>query len=455
MAGAYLAAAGINLDEEMSKIQFGASPPPQQSSSPLDAPHASPSSSTPRPPLSRALTKVLGVRLPRKPPNTFWDVSISEGMIESISPHSPAARLGLRANSSILDAHEALLAPSLCHAHIHLDKCFLLSDPKFADLAITDGGFEEAMTLTTAAKERFDEEDLLRRGRALISESLAFGVTAMRAFVEVDGTVGMKDLDAGLKLKAEFEGRCEVQIVAFAQLALFSGSDGGETVRKLMREAAGREGVEGVGSTPYVEDDGEREGANLRWISDLAIEHGKMLDLHMDYHVDVEWQPLVWDALEVLREADWDGRRGKGVCMGHCTRLTLFVESEWTRLREEIGSMPVSFVGLPTSDLYMMRTEDGRRGTLNVPDMIEKYGLQAAVAVNNVGNAFTPQGSSDPLSVASLGVGLYQAGTKKDADVLYVSCSPIQQTCPVIADGQAGVCILTGKRDHRAHTLES
>lgn len=42
-----------------------------------------------------------------------------------------------------------LLSPSLCHPHIHLDKCFLLSHPKYADLRIEKGDFEEAMKLTS------------------------------------------------------------------------------------------------------------------------------------------------------------------------------------------------------------------------------------------------------------------------------------------------------------------
>lgn len=58
------------------------------------------------------------------------------------------------------------------------------------------------------------------------------------------------------------------------------------------------------------------------------------------------------------------------------------------------------------------------RGTLQVLQMIKKYGLNAAMGINNVGNAFTPQGSCDPLSLASLGVGIYQAGTKADAELL-------------------------------------
>lgn len=68
----------------------------------------------------------------------------------------------------------------------------------------------------------------------------------------------------------------------------------------------------------------------------------------------------------------------------------------------------------------MMRTDDQYRGTLHIPEMIEEYGLQAAIAVNNVGNAFTPQGNCDPLSVASLGVGLYSRGTLSDMDLLFV-----------------------------------
>lgn len=52
--------------------------------------------------------------------------------------------------------------------------------------------------------------------------------------------------------------------------------------------------------------------------------------------------------------------------------------------------------------------------------MITEYRLNATISINNVGNAFTPQGNCDPLSIACLGVGLYQAGTQRDAETLYV-----------------------------------
>ena len=64
--------------------------------------------------------------------------------------------------------------------------------------------------------------------------------------------------------------------------------------------------------------------------------------------------------------------------------------------------------------------QDRPRGTLQIPSLLESIpGLRGAIAINNVGNAFTPQGSVDPLSISSLGVGLYHAGRVRDAEALY------------------------------------
>lgn len=398
MAGAYLAAMGVDLDAEMAKIQFGRDAAAAQSA-------ASPATTTP-------VARIVAARLPGRPVSDLWDLSISNGRVGSIEAHDARAPR-LSHLPGVLDASGCLLAPSLCHAHIHLDKCFLLQDPKFADLEIEQGDFAEALALTQKAKLRFEQDDLLRRGRQLIEESIRYGVTAMRAFVEVDADVGFKCLDAGLKLKHEFEARCEVQICAFAQLALFSGPDGGQAIRNLMSEAVVRDGVDVVGSTPYVESKQESMRKNVGWIASLALDHGKFLDLHLDYHVDRAKDAFVWEALETFKSKRWVEEKGKMITLGHCTRLTHFDKGEWSKLREAMGDVPVSFVGMPTSDLFMMRS------TLNVPKLMQEHKLQAAIAVNNVGNAFTPQGSCDPLAIASLGIGVYQTGTRTGAEILY------------------------------------
>jgi cytosine/adenosine deaminase-related metal-dependent hydrolase len=343
----------------------------------------------------KTLKRITNVRISDKPSSTLWDIAIKNGKIASVDSHVDGSD---DHSEETLDGGNRLIAPSLCHAHIHLDKCFLLQDPKFSDLQIESGDFKEAMEMTGEAKSRFEEDDLLRRGARLIEESIQHGVTAMRAFVEVDGVVQMKCLDAGLKLKETFKDRCEVQICAFAQLPLFSGQDGGEEVRKLITNSASFEKVDVLGSTPYVEDDEQKSKDNVKWITQLALKHQKHMDLHLDYFLEEDKKPLVWDTLDIIKELGWDKKGGsRQITLGHCTRLTRFRTDEWTHLRQEVGSLPISFVGLPTSDLFMMRTPENVRGTLPVIELINEYGFNAAIAVNNVGNAFTPYGNCDPL----------------------------------------------------------
>ena len=408
MAAQFLITHGIDLNAEMARIQSDRQKP---------IPNQVGKAASPPPP---QYSKILGVRLPKRPIESLWDITVKNGRIEAVDHHDQTASESIRHLPGVLDAFEKFLAPSLCHAHIHLDKCFLLQDPKFVDLEVIDGSFQEAMDVTAKAKARFEISDLLRRGRRLISESINRGVTAMRAFVEVDDVVQFRCLDAAVSLKREFTNLCDVQICAFAQHALFSGPDDGETNRALMGEAARRQEIDVVGSTPYVENGIENMKSNVQWIVELSRSHEKHLDLHLDYHLDDKREPLAWFVIETLKAKRWSDIHPKTCALGHCTRLTYFNSDEWKKLRNAIGGMNVSFIGLPTSDLYMMRIESRARGTLAIPDLIKRYNFDAAIGVNNVGNAFTPQGSCDPLSVASLGVGVYQAATKQDVELLYV-----------------------------------
>jgi len=358
---------------------------------------------------------------------TAYDITIENGGVASIVPHTHQ-QLSTSHLPGVIDGQCGLLAPSLCHAHVHLDKCFLLQDPKYSDLQIVKGDFAEAMSLTGQAKQRFSEDDLLRRGRRLIEDSTQAGVTCMRAFIEVDEVARMQSLNAGMQLKEEFKDQCFIQICAFAQLPVYDDSNGDER-RKLIEEAIMNDAVEVIGATPYVEDSLEKMKGCVSWAIALALKHKLHLDFHLDYNLDAEQEPLVWFVISELRQQRWleTALPTQKICLGHCTRLTLFSEDDWTRLADEIGSLPISFVGLPTSDLFMMgrpkdRGSQRQRATLQLPEMVQQYGLNCAMSINNIGNAFTPWGTVDPLALASLGIGVYQSGTKSDAELLYVSC---------------------------------
>ncbi|PYH88224.1 Metallo-dependent hydrolase [Aspergillus ellipticus CBS 707.79] len=386
---------------------------------------------------------IQNVRLPGK--DSTWDITISprDGTIASITPHQP------QDHHPISTAPLAL--PALTHPHIHLDKAFIHNTPEYAHLLPSTGTFAEALSSTTAAKRQFTRADLLRRGEWLLAGSVSAGVTAMRAFVEVDQTVNLTCLEAGITLKKGWKDACAVQIVSFAQDPIFSG-EYGEGNRQLMEEAVRRPQVDVIGTTPYVESTVEAGKRNIEWAVERALECDKHVDFHLDYNLDTKTEALVWFVLRTLKEKRWTVHStDKRVMLGHCTRLTLFGEEEWGRLAREIreNALPVSFVGLPTSDMYMASPpsemgHDRSRGTLQVLNMINKHGLDAAIGINNVGNAFTPWGSEDPLSLACLGVGIYQAGTQANAELLYECVSTRARAAIGLSSPASGLALSKG-----------
>lgn len=390
-------------------------------------------------------TKLKNVIVPNIDTVARWDIDITEGRVVSRKPSS-------------CSSCPNLLLPPLCHPHIHLDKPYILtsnqlpseSQPDYSDLAPKTGSFAEALANTSAAKARYTPEDLYLRGSQLLADSYGrHCVTAMRVFVEVDHAVRFKTVEAAVRLKRDFGHLIRIQICAFAQDPIFTGDHGDEN-RALMLQALDRYSgdIEALGTTPYVEQGSdemektEAEQRNISWAVSTALDKGVHLDFHLDYDLD-HGASSIPALCERLEASGWVARAGtsKVVTIGHCTQLTEQPMRTLRGLAEQIRrlGLPIHFVGLPTSDLFMMgRRPGGRdgdgdgdggaelqrlhsrpRGTLQVPSMIRDLGLDACLGTNNVGNAFTPHGDGDPLQLACWGAGIYQAGTPANAELLY------------------------------------
>ncbi|EIM86032.1 Metallo-dependent hydrolase [Stereum hirsutum FP-91666 SS1] len=312
--------------------------------------------------------------------------------------------------------------------------CHWIRGPSLDHVDVVHRTFQEALEVTSTAKARFmhDGTDLYERGKRLVTESILAGVTSMRAFVEIDRIVSMHCLNAGLRLKKEFIKECEIQLVVFAQDPLFddpSATEPGDNYRLLV-EAAATLGVSVIGSAPYVEPSLDQAKRNIKLVLNLAKEGGLHVDFHLDYNLNSSAQPLIYDVIQYMRELQWTSLFSRGsmrqVTIGHGTRYSLFDDQEWRDLKESIGDLPISFVALPQSDLYMMGKTYPRsaklapRGTIPVP-FVADLGLDIALSVNNVENAFTPQGSVDPLPLCSLGVAIYQDASERACQILLVS----------------------------------
>lgn len=369
--------------------------------------------------------KIDTVILPSRGSDKTYDITVTDNIVTSVTP-SPARH-----------RCPGLLLPALCHPHLHLDKAYLLTsnNPTYAHLAPKTGTFAEALATTAEAKSLYTEEDLYLRGAQLLSAIYTQGATSARAFVEVDATTGTLPLTVARRLKREFAHLIELQIVAFAQEPLFSKADG-EANRLVLEQVLASDAAADIavlGTTPYVEADRDASTTNVNWAIQTAIDRHLHLDFHLDYNLDpaddAATPPLTFAVLSRLSHTDWTiNNPHKTVALGHCTQLSRLDPSGLLRLQRAAHNLPVHFVGLPTSDLFMMG-RDARhprpRGTLPCLSLSEPQEdeeqdhLNVCLGVNNVGNAFTPYGTGDPLALASWGVGLYQAGREKDAEALY------------------------------------
>ncbi|KAJ9477218.1 Zinc metallopeptidase, partial [Pseudozyma hubeiensis] len=362
--------------------------------------------------------------------------------------------------STCIDVNSSISIPGgLCHPHIHLDKCYLLDR-----CTLFTGTFSEALTSTSSAKPHFTPDDVRSRMRRLVSSSLSHGVTCMRAFVEVDPTVGLMCLDAGVEVKREFEGRCDVQIVVFAQDAIFYPDDEvkEKEMHRLLEEAAARSEVDVVGSAPYVESLSKRDqeqldereknikqkhqqSRNITHIFDLASKYAKHVDFHLDYDLDPPGseadgtQSMIPFVVSLSQQRIWDHSNGskRSTTMGHCTKLSCFDQHHLEQLASCFSASstanipPISFVALPPSDLYMQGRSQPyasrSRATLPLLTLSSHQSLQHhtnwAMGVNNVANLFTPQGDADPLALLPMMVGVWQSAKPRDCEVLVGSVS--------------------------------
>ncbi|KAI1848290.1 hypothetical protein JX265_013846 [Neoarthrinium moseri] len=382
--------------------------------------------------------KIEGVILPTRGHNASWNLEVSDGIIRTMEPvthqHADAA------------ATPSLLLPALCHPHIHLDKPYILTcnhgtspdHPDYSDLAPRTGSFGEALSNTSKAKERYTAEDLYLRGSQLLATGHRQGVTSLRAFVELDHVTGIQPLTTAIKLKDDFSHLVEIQICAFAQDPIFSTQHGEENRAMISAALADYSAhISALGTTPYVEDSVDASLRNIEWAVATAIHHDLHLDFHLDYNLTAPdtTKPQTYSVIDALERQEWADKanRSNTIVIGHCTQLSNLAAADLANLADRIKSskLPVFFVGLPTSDLFMMGRPDPSspqhrphhrpRGTLHVPSLIKDYSMSACLGVNNVGNAFTPYGTGDPLQLASWGVGIYQAGTVEDAQLLF-SC---------------------------------
>jgi cytosine deaminase len=153
-------------------------------------------------------------------------------------------------------------------------------------------------------------------------------------------------------------------------------------------------GVDLLGGAPHIDPD---PAANLRWTLDVADEHGRPVDLHMDEHLSATLDLPVLARLVA-------GRFPHRVTASHCSSLGMCGGEVQAEVAGALARARISVVTLPLTNLYLQ----GRGERTAVPRGITALralldaGVEVAGGGDNVQDPFNPLGCGDPLHTAQL-----------------------------------------------------
>jgi cytosine deaminase len=337
----------------------------------------------------RAGATLQGVR--RWPAGEISTLIMADGRIQSWVP-------GLAGGQFARQFEGSLVLPGLVNVHTHLDKTGL------ADLVPNASGtIAEARRRMLEAKRAFTAADVEQRASAALTELSLNGVTAVRSHVDVDPVVGLKGVEALLRVREQFAGRVDLQLVAFPQ----EGAGADRTTARLMRESL-EMGVDVVGGHLSIATTPDAVKRELDVVFSLALRYDKDVDVHTDFGIDPDIQESVHvdgrrypDGLGVVHLAERtraEGYSGR-VTASHVCGLSQADPDLRASVIQLLAETGVSVVALPASNLYAHGRADhvgARRGIAPVRELLQG-GVRVAFATDNIRDPFDPFLGSDLL----------------------------------------------------------
>ncbi len=306
------------------------------------------------------------------------DIAIRDGRIRQIAPRIEAEA------AEPLDIRGHLVIPGFVESHIHPDKAFI------ADRApgLQSGG-PTPQTLVAELKKTFTVDDIRQRAGRVMEMALRHGCTHMRAYVEIDTYVELRGVEAMLQVQQEWDGKVDLQLVAFAQEGIYHD----DVTCDLLREGL-RMGLPVLGGCPYMDTD---QRGHIDWFFDTAAAFGVRLDFHADSSDD----PAMLTCDYIAEQAIAHGMQGQ-VTLGHLSTLDMLAPAHRADVIAKLHDAGVHAMSLPATESHVKGRSDTRRtwrGVTRIGELREA-GLNVSLSTNNIVNPFTPYGHPDLLRQA-------------------------------------------------------
>ena len=324
------------------------------------------------------------------------EVAIRNGRIVAIGDH-----LDRRATTEI-DAGGNLVTESFVNPHLHLCKVWTL--PMMEEEALKSyqgeamGKAMAGIELASKIKEKYAEAWIVENARRAVALAALYGNLHIRAFADVDGKARLEGVKALIRVRDEFRGIVDLQIVAFAQDGIVREPGALE----LMEEAMAL-GADVVGGIPWIEFTDADAAKHVKACFDLAQKFGKDVSMLLDDAGDPGLRTLEMMAVETI-ERGWQGR----ALAHHCRAMSLYPMPYVQRLARLLRAARIAVVTDPHTGPLHARVKE-----------LLAEGVVVCLGQDDISDAYYAFGRNNMLEVAFLASHLLWMMTRGDVEKLY------------------------------------
>jgi cytosine deaminase len=324
------------------------------------------------------------------------EIGIKDGRIAAL-----ASRLDGKAAVEI-DARANLVTESFVNPHLHLCKVWTLPMMEEEALkAYQADGMGKAMSgveLASKIKDKYAESWIVDNARRAVALAAVHGNLHIRAFADVDGKARLEGVKALLRVREEFRGIVDIQVVAFAQDGIVREPGTAELMHQAMTL-----GADVVGGIPWIEFTNADAAVHVRTCFDLAQQFGKDVSMLLDDAGDPDLRTLEMMAVEAIARG-WRGR----ALAHHCRAMSLYPMPYMQRLARVLRSAGVAVVTDPHTGPLHARVKE-----------LLAEGVRVCLGQDDISDAYYPFGRNNMLEVAFLASHLLWMMTGAEIAKLY------------------------------------
>jgi len=324
------------------------------------------------------------------------EIGIRNGRIAAI-----ASRIDGKGATEI-DARGNLVTESYVNPHLHLCKVYTLPMMEEEALQAYQGdGMGKALSgieLASKIKEKYAESWIVENARRAVALAALHGNLHIRAFADIDGKARLEGLKALIRVRDEFRGIVDLQVVAFAQDGLVREPGAAELMHQAMAL-----GADVVGGIPWIEFTNADAAAHIRTCFDLAQEFGKDVSMLLDDAGDPDLRTLEMMAVEAIARG-WYGR----ALAHHCRAMSLYPMPYVQRLARVLRAAGVAVVTDPHTGPLHARVKE-----------LLAENVRVCLGQDDISDAYYPFGRNNMLEVAFLASHLLWMMTRQDVAKLY------------------------------------